>query len=255
MSLSMLEKILTDRPKIHSGETETNHAISEGETIYSGSTLDRLNGNEASCCGIARDVARFIYDSVSENSATLETGAGLSTLIFALRGCKHVAVTPNSDEAVHIKEYASVNGISMEHVEFVTRSSDEYLPKSEHTDLDFVFIDGKHAFPWPIIDWFYLADKLKNKGILVLDDLELVPVAILADFLSEDRRWASLISFRGHTKAFRKIASSVHDVAWHMQPYVARRYVPESRVFNLVKRVAKKAGIPRYVRRFRNRSL
>lgn len=251
----MLEKIFAERPNLHRGETETNAVIAPRNTIYRGSVLENLNKDLPTCCGISLDVATFIYDSISKESLTLETGAGLSTLVFALKKSNHTAVTPNANEITQIKEYARENQISLEHIEFVAKSSDEYLPQCTASNLDFVFIDGKHAFPWPILDWFYVAEKLKLGGVFLLDDLELASVAILRDFLSEDQHWEPHRSFREHAMAFRKVAGSVHDVAWHMQPYVARRYVPESRAFNLVKRVAKKAGIPRYVRRFRNRSL
>lgn len=245
MSTDLLKKILADRPNLHAGETETKAIISAQDTIYQGDVLEHLNNGLPACCGISSEVATFIYDSVVEESQTLETGAGLSTLVFALRRSKHTAVTPNASEVTEIKEYARANQIPLEGVEFVISSSDEYLPRCTSNNLDFVFIDGKHAFPWPIIDWFYVADRLKLGGILLLDDLELASVAMLRDFLSEDRHWELLRSFKGHTMAFKKIAGGVHDVAWHMQPYLTKRYIPESPLLKLAKRLARKSGIPR----------
>lgn len=244
LRIPVLEKILADRPNLHSGETETTQEIAERDTIYRGSVLENLNNDLPACCGIDPDVARFIYDSVSEESFTLETGSGLSTLVFALKGSRHTVVTPNEDEFTKIKEYARGNQISLDRVEFVAQASDQYLPQCTVNELDFVFIDGKHAFPWPMLDWFYTADKLKVGGICLLDDLELASVAILRDFLSEDPRWKSLRSFRRHTIAFRKVAGQVHGVAWHMQPYLTRRYARESRIITLAKRIAKKSGVP-----------
>lgn len=245
MGREILEKIVAERPGLHSGETETRSVIAAEDTIFHGSALEHVNKDLPAFYAIRLDVANFIYDSVSKESLTLETGAGLSTLVFALRGTKHIAVTPNAKEVIQIREYAGENRISLERVEFVIRSSDEYLPQCTSRNLDFVLIDGKHAFPWPILDWFYLADRLKLGGILLLDDLELAPVAILRDFLSEDRHWEAVRSFRGHTMAFRKITEPIHDVAWHMQPYVTNRYVPPSRILQMAKHVARKSGIPR----------
>jgi hypothetical protein len=95
-----------------------------------------------------------------------------------------------------------------------------------------VLIDGKHAFPWPILDWFYTADKLNEEGILILDDLQMVSVSILRDFLLEDPHWKLIESFGRRTIAARKMAKFVHDVSWHMQPYISRRYGRKARILN-----------------------
>jgi predicted O-methyltransferase YrrM len=149
-----------------------------------------------------------------------------------MRQCCHIAITPNSSEVENIRQYAAANQISMDRVEFVVESSDKYLPRCESKDLDLVLIDGKHAFPWPIIDWFYTADKLKKGGILVLDDLQMSSVAILRDFIVEDPRWQSTRPVARRTLIVEKIAESVHDVAWHMQPYITRRYGRRARLLN-----------------------
>jgi hypothetical protein len=95
------------------------------------------------------------------------------------------------------------------------------LPRCEAEDLDLVLIDGKHAFPWPIIDWFFTADKLKRRnGIVVLDDLQMSSVSMLGDFLREDPRWRLVQSLGRRALIVEKIAESIHDVAWRMQPYI-----------------------------------
>jgi hypothetical protein len=59
------------------------------------------DGSGHTCWGILREVAELIYQSIGENSVTLETGAGLSTLVFALRRSSHTAVTPSAPEKIH----------------------------------------------------------------------------------------------------------------------------------------------------------
>jgi hypothetical protein len=85
----------------------------------------------------------------------------------------------------------------------------------------------------PIIDWFYTADKLKEEGILILDDLPVSSVSTLRDFILEDPRWKFIKSFGRRALAARKIAKSIHDVAWHMQPYISRRYGRRARILNV----------------------
>lgn len=231
-STALLEKILAERPRLHRGETETGAVISAQDTFLRGTSFDCITKNLPGDYGLDPVVARFLYESISEDGRTLETGAGISTLIFALRRSTHIAVTPNASEVATIQAYARTNHISLDRVEFIVEPSDLYLPRCVTQDLDLVLIDGKHAFPWPIIDWFYTADKLKVGGILILDDLQLSSVSILRDFILEDPRWKFIKSFGRRTLAARKIARSVHDVAWHMQPYISRRYGRRARVLN-----------------------
>jgi predicted O-methyltransferase YrrM len=177
-------------------------------------------------------MARFIYASVSEQSKTLETGAGLSTLVFALKMSTHIAITPNANEVEAIREYASKNQISLSRVDFVIEPSDSYLPRCARHDLDLVLIDGKHAFPWPIVDWYYTAEMLREGGTLILDDAELASVALLKDFMNEDPHWELLQCFGRHATAFRKRSKSIRDVSWHMQPFVTKRYGRKARLLN-----------------------
>lgn len=231
MSIALLEKILTESPKLHRGD-EIQKKVSARETILRGSIVESIANSLPVRYGIEPVLARFLYDSVSEQSKTLETGSGISTLVFALRRSDHVAITPNAAEVEAIRTYASANEILLDRVEFIVEPSERYLPRCESKDLDFVLIDGKHVFPWPILDWFYTADKLKQGGILVLDDLQMSSVAILRDFILEDPRWQFMKSFGRRTVVVRKISESVHDVAWHIQPYITRRYGRRAQILN-----------------------
>jgi methyltransferase family protein len=232
MSSALLERILTDSPTFHSGETETRKVISAQDTFLRGAAFENISSNQPACYGIEPDVARFLHDSVSEGCKTLETGSGISTLAFALRKARHIAITPSAEEVANIRTYAAANQISLDSVEFVIEASDRYLPRSEAQDLDLVLIDGKHAFPWPIIDWFFTADKLKQNGIVVLDDLQMTSVSMLGDFLREDPRWQLERSFGRRTLVLKKLSQSVHDVSWHMQPYITRRYGRKAKLLN-----------------------
>jgi hypothetical protein len=237
MNAAMLEKILAERPKFHSGETETGGVIAPGDTILHGRELERINKNLPACCGIEPALARFIYESVSEQSKTLETGAGISTIVFALKMSTHIAITPNVNEVEAIRDYAGRNQISLTRVDFVVEPSDSYLPRCVSHNLDLVLIDGKHAFPWPIIDWFYTADKLREGGILILDDAEMSSVAILKDFMYEDPHWKLLTCFGRHAVAFRKLSMSIHDIAWHMQPFITKRFGRKARVLSALREI------------------
>jgi hypothetical protein len=232
MSRALLEKILAESPAFHRGDTETAQTFSEQRSSLRGPIVQNILNKVPACYGVDPELALFLFDSVSDQSKTLETGSGISTLAFALRQARHIAVTPNANEAESIRSYAAANQISMDRVEFVIEPSDRYLPRCEAEDLDLVLIDGKHAFPWPIIDWFFTADKLKLNGIVVLDDLQMSSVSMLGDFLREEPRWQLERTFGRRTLVMKKISQSVHDVAWHMQPYITRRYGRRAKLLN-----------------------
>jgi predicted O-methyltransferase YrrM len=232
MSRALLQKLLAELPAFHRGDTETAQTLSERRSPLRAPIVDSIKKKVPACYGVDPELARFLFDSVSEQSKTLGTGSGISTLAFALRQTRHIAIRPNANEVESIRTYAADNQISLDRVEFVMEPSERYLPHCKAEDLDLVLIDGKHAFPWPIIDWFFTADKLKQNGIVVLDDLQMSSVSMLGDFLREDPRWQLERSFGRRTLVLKKISQSVHDVAWHMQPYITRRYGRRAKLLN-----------------------
>jgi hypothetical protein len=93
------------------------------------------------------------------------------------------------------------------------------LPRCELADLDVVLLDGKHAFPWPMVDWFYTADRLKQGGLMIVDDVQMRSVGLLYNFMATDSAWNLVRDFTAKTLVFRKMRPLVHDIAWHMQPW------------------------------------
>jgi hypothetical protein len=60
------------------------------------------------------------------------------------------------------------------------------LPRCQLANLDLILLDGKHAFPWPVVDWFYTADRLKQGGLMIIDDAQMRSVGVLRDFMAAD---------------------------------------------------------------------
>lgn len=171
--------------------------------------------------GISKEFGLYLSGVVSPGLRTLETGAGISTLIFALGGAYHVAVAPWQEEMDAIRNHARKLGIDMSSVELIAQPSENYLPIMTPTNLDIVFIDGSHAFPWPILDWYYTAQNIKQGGLLMLDDVHLRPVGVLSEFLRADTpRW-KFLARAGDTDIFEKTATSVPGISWVEQPWAA----------------------------------
>jgi predicted O-methyltransferase YrrM len=219
-SVELLERIISARLSFHAVETELQREFQPRESLLPEAAARKLATSGLTCYGIEEDVLRFIADSVGEGSRTLETGAGCSTLVFAIRKAQHTAITPSETEIRLIREYAGDNDIVLAGVRFVSQPSELYLPQCDESNLDLVLLDGKHAFPWPIVDWFFTADRLKRGGLMLLDDAKMRSVAVLTEFMAAEPGWQFVRSFStGKTLAFRKVQDKILDVAWHMQPW------------------------------------
>jgi len=171
---------------------------------------------------ISDELAEFLDHNVSQGFKTLETGAGISTLIFTLKGASHTAVVPDIEQVKRIEHFCDAHNINREQLEFHVEISEKVLPAIEKDELDLVLIDGRHGFPAPFIDWYYTAGALKVGGILIVDDTHIWTGEILRDFLIEDTTWEMIDNLSGRVAIFRKLADGSHNQEWHIQPYVQK---------------------------------
>jgi hypothetical protein len=220
-SVDDLERLLVQHLRVHRGEPEIRNPGQLSDDILDRYQRDRLLSMEnQSCYGILPDFARVLFNHLDPGMKTLETGVGVSTLVFALAETWHTAITPEGAEGCALRLFANTAGIDLSRVTFAVVPSERYLPTCNLRDLDVVFLDGKHAFPWPAIDWFYAADCLKTGGLMILDDIQLNSVRIVTEFMDVDPHWRFESNPGERTAIYRKLASPVHDVAWYMQPWV-----------------------------------
>jgi predicted O-methyltransferase YrrM len=204
--------------------------------------------------GISPALCRFIDETLSPHAITLETGAGLSTLVILRLGtARHISITPYPNELEAIRSYCTRVGIPTDPWQPVTASSLDWLPTATLPPLDLVLIDGAHAFPAPFVDWCYTAESVKIGGLMVVDDLQLLTPRILADFMRADERWAEVR--RDHRFAvYRKLVHPLRDERdWLAQAWVARsnpvaavriiRAGPLRRLISLVRRAVVEPGL------------
>src|SRR5688572_8210351 len=102
---------------------------------------------------------------VKAGDRTVETGSGSSTVVFAEMLAHHTAISPAADEHDRIRKLCSEAGVDLSRVEFFAESSDIALPRlvARGDRIDLAFIDGKHAFPLPAVDFNY-AERLLRIG-------------------------------------------------------------------------------------------
>jgi predicted O-methyltransferase YrrM len=163
---------------------------------------------------VAPDVLRFLARQLKPGMHTLETGAGQTTVAFALAGARHTCITPDIDQADRVQSYLRALKIDNT-VQFIHKSSDVALPAGNRIPnrLDFVLIDGAHRFPFPILDWHYTHDRVRVGGIVAVDDYVMPSVRMLHEFLCGEKEWELIKAFEV-TSFFRKVSETVSKWDW-----------------------------------------
>jgi Methyltransferase domain len=173
---------------------------------------------------IAPRVLEIVDASVDPESHTLETGAGVSTALFALKGCAHTCVVPWTSERDRLQAWGADSGVSFERVRFECAPSEEVLPRLDQRPLDFVLIDGGHGFPTPFIDFFYAGRRLRRGGLLAIDDTQIWTGRVLHKFLAEQPGWEIVEELRLRSTVFRRTAEPDAGLQeWNEQPFVRSR--------------------------------
>ena len=161
----------------------------------------------------------LIARHVKAGDRTLETGAGASTVVFAATDARHTAISPIADEHERIRAWCADHGITDAGVTFVVGSSDRVLPPMEGAVLDAAFIDGKHSFPHPVVDWHYVTTALRVGGVLLVDDLPIPAVTPVVRHMLGDPAWELLELADNRAGVFRKLAEPEAGDDWEAQPY------------------------------------
>lgn len=73
--------------------------------------------------GLTKEALQFIFENVDDQCTTLETGCGLSTVVFALKGSRHTVIAPAPSEFEITKSYCRDRGIPASQIAFITEPS------------------------------------------------------------------------------------------------------------------------------------
>jgi len=164
--------------------------------------------------GLAWPALEWLERELAPGMKTLETGSGASTLVFAARGADHVAVTPAADEEVRFRAECERRGIDASRVTFRIGLSHEVLPAFEGEPLDLALVDGAHGFPYPVLDWWFLAPHVKLGGRMLLDDAYMPPVRGVVDALRAQPHWEVEGGVGYRTVVVRKLADGLPAFDW-----------------------------------------
>jgi Methyltransferase domain len=204
-----LQELLVNPPKIHSyqGELISSWKIADEELLF----LDKY---------------------LTKNMKTLETGAGISTIVFALKDTNHTCIMPDEKQVERIKSYCTERDLSLSNTNFIVDKSEYALPSLKEKNYDLALIDGRHGFPAPFIDWFYIADRLKIGGLLIIDDLHIWTSELLKQFLLTEKEW-NLVEETNRAATFVKLEEGSQHKEWTKQNYVLSRSRNSSKINKL----------------------
>jgi hypothetical protein len=202
MNQEVIELLLTNPPRLHSWG---------GRWLKGG-------------CGdaIGRQMLDVILEQVADDPwSVLETGAGLSTLLFLAAGAERVvSIAPDAELGERIAHQIAELGLDGDRLQFIPERSELALPRLEGT-YDVVLIDGGHGWPTVFVDFAYGNAMLTRDGLLLIDDTQLHSVGELYRMLREQPGFRQL-PMAGKLQAFVKEATNPWLPNFRGQPYIMR---------------------------------
>jgi len=158
---------------------------------------------------------------LKQSLRTLETGAGLSTIIFAAHRCHHTCITPDQGQVDRIKSYCASAHIDTSSTNFMVAKSSDVIHQLARSEFDLVLIDGCHGFPSIFVDFYYAAKLLKTGGTLIIDDMHIYTCQLVARFIQSDPGWKVTIKTRRMALGVK--LSDTIDEEWSNQSFVVQR--------------------------------
>jgi hypothetical protein len=191
-----------------------------------------LHANGTAFWGLEWDALRWLEENVRPELATLETGAGASTIVFAGARSAHDAITPSADEVERIRTECRRVGVDPSRVLFHLGESHKILPSLEPRMLDIALIGGADGFPYPILDWWHIAPRLRVGGYLLVDTPYHPAGSALVDHLRTDPAWRIVTALGYRTVLSEKLGDEPPRQLFAGEPGIGRSafgYLPPGR--------------------------
>jgi hypothetical protein len=171
--------------------------------------------------------------------SSAETGCGGSTIILSHISAHHTAFAIEGAERT-ITKLRQHPDLQAGHVLFVEGETKHTLPRQQFEGpLDFVLLDGPHAYPLPQIEFLHLFPQVRIGGWVALDDIQIPSVYELFRFLRKES-WIVLEEVAVRTAFFRKIREcDLGPDGWEQQGMNRRsilRYSWRDRLRRLISR-------------------
>jgi precorrin-6B methylase 2 len=173
---------------------------------------------------LSRDVLRSIVDHCSPLNIqhSVETGCGKSTVLFSHLSRHHLvfAIDPYNKGALTSTQGSPL--LDTNTVEFIEGPTQQTIPRYRFDhQLDAIFIDGPHGYPFPELEYYFTYPFLRAGGLLIVDDIQIPTIRHLFNFLKTDAMF-SLLEVVRTTAFFRRTEAPTFDPygdGWWFQNY------------------------------------
>src|SRR5579871_5560834 len=118
--------------------------------------------------------------------ASAETGCGASTLLLSHLSEHHTvfALDGGTGSVVNVRQSPLLKPGT---VTFIEGPSQATLPRHQFdSKLQFLLLDGPHAYPFPDLEYYFLYPHLDAGALLVVDDIQIRTIHNLFQFLRRD---------------------------------------------------------------------
>lgn len=168
--------------------------------------------------GISGATLKEFASKLQPGMRTVETGAGYSSLAFILKNTYHTAICPDDYLEGNIRDWCLAMNVDASRFKYIMAKSQDCLPDITG-EIDFAFIDGDHAFPIPVIDFYYLSRLVKVGGYIAVDDINIWTGDILAKYLASSVEWKMIGEYDDKTVLFQRVLPH-SDKSLLDQPFV-----------------------------------
>lgn len=178
-----------------------------------------------------------IYEHCGSNIPfTMETGTGLSTILFSHISMNHKVFALNDRNMTNVKTCKIFNS---QNVEFIEGPTQKTLPFYNFSSkFSVVLLDGPHGYPFPELEYYYTYQHIENSGILIIDDIRIPTIHNLFSFLKEEDMFELLEVVGGNTAFFRRTSAPLFNPygdGWWLQKY-NKKYYPVSEFEGVIAR-------------------
>jgi len=150
---------------------------------------------------LLRTIAKYCSDM--EISYSMETGSGVSTILFSHISADHkvFAVEHGNGSITNVKKSPLFNAKT---VEFIEGPSQITLPQYKfERKLQLALIDGPHGYPFPDLEYYYIYPNLETNALLIVDDIQIPMINNMFRFIEADEMF-ELLEVVGNTAFFRR---------------------------------------------------
>lgn len=156
-----------------------------------------------------------------EISCSMETGSGVSTIVFSHLSSNHTvfAVEYGNGSITNVKKSPLFNSDTTVFVEGPTQKT---LPDYKFKEkLQVALIDGPHGYPFPDLEYYYIYPNLDVDALLIIDDIHIPTIHNMFEFIKADEMF-EFLEIVGNTAFFRRTDAEMFPPTidgWWMQNY------------------------------------